>query len=201
MGIMKYAIMGGVAGGATAAVRQRRVGETADILLWGKEPHISCANYVLPHCMGSVIVEHEKLLAQNEMFAIHPKNQTITIRNAGGEEYEENYGKLLLSPEANPGEPPLEGIRSGGIFTLRNVEDTVSIKAYITEHLVKCAVVAGAGFIGREVAENLRHAGMAVSVAEKGIRREEPRGTVTIGCVATCMERADKTNMNLYRKN
>lgn len=84
MGIMKYAIMGGVAGGATAAVRQRRVGETADILLWGKEPHISCANYGLPHCMGSVIVEHEKLLAQNEMFAIHPKNQTITIRNAGG---------------------------------------------------------------------------------------------------------------------
>lgn len=70
MGIMKYAIMDGVAGGATVAVRQRRVGETADILLWGKEPHISCANYGLPHCMGSVIVEHEKLLAQNEMLAI-----------------------------------------------------------------------------------------------------------------------------------
>ena len=181
---MKYVIIGGVAGGATAAARLRRVDETADILLLEKGPHISYANCGLPYYIGGVIVERERLLVQtpesfskrfridvrvqNEVLAIHPKTKTLTIRNVGGEEYEENYDKLLLSPGANPVKPPLEGIHSEGIFTLRNVEDTDSIKAYITSHHVKRAVVVGAGFIGLEMVDNLHHAGIAVSIVEKG---------------------------------
>lgn len=181
---MKYVIIGGVAGGATAAARLRRVDEMAEILLLEKGPYISYANCGLPYYIGGVIAEREKLLVQtpesfgkrfridvrvkNEVLAIHPKTKTLTIRNADGEEYEETYDKLLLSPGANPVKPPLEGINSEGIFTLRNVEDTDRIKAYITDKHVKQAVVVGAGFIGLEMAENLHHAGVAVSVVEMG---------------------------------
>mgnify|MGYP005908219189 FL=1 len=181
---MKYVIIGGVAGGATAAARLRRVNETADILLLEKGPHISYANCGLPYYIGGVIAEREKLLVQtpesfgkrfridvrvqNEVLAIHPSTKILTIRNAEGKEYEESYDKLLLSPGANPVKPPLEGIHSEGIFTLRNVEDTDHIKAYITDKRVKRAVVVGAGFIGLEMAENLHHAGIAVSVVEMG---------------------------------
>ncbi|WP_373840737.1 FAD-dependent oxidoreductase [Bacteroides heparinolyticus] len=181
---MKYVIVGGVAGGATAAARLRRVDETADILLLEKGPHISYANCGLPYYIGGVIAERDKLLVQtpeafgkrfridvrvkNEVFAINAKAKTLTIRNADGKEYEEAYDKLLLSPGANPVKPPLEGIDSEGIFTLRNVEDTDRIKAYVTGKQVKRAVVVGAGFIGLEMAENLHHAGIAVSVVEMG---------------------------------
>ena len=105
---------------------------------------------------------------ENEVIAIDPEKKTLTIRKADGKEYEETYDKLLLSPGANPVKPPLEGIDSEGIFTLRNVEDTDRIKAYITDKQVKRAVVVGAGFIGLEMAENLHHAGVAVSVVEMG---------------------------------
>lgn len=181
---MKYVIIGGVAGGATAAARLRRVDEMADILLLEKGPHISYANCGLPYYIGGVITDREKLLVQtpksfgkrfridvrvkNEVLSIHPQAKTLTIRNADGKEYEESYDKLLLSPGANPVKPPLEGINSEGIFTLRNVEDTDHIKAYLTDKHVKRAVVVGAGFIGLEMAENLHHAGVAVSVVEMG---------------------------------
>lgn len=181
---MKYVIVGGVAGGATAAARLRRVDETADILLLEKGPHISYANCGLPYYIGGVIAERDKLLVQtpeafgkrfridvrvkNEVLAINAKAKTLTIRNADGKDYEEAYDKLLLSPGANPVKPPLEGIDSEGIFTLRNVEDTDRIKAYVTGKQVKRAVVVGAGFIGLEMAENLHHAGIAVSVVEMG---------------------------------
>lgn len=105
---------------------------------------------------------------KNEVLVINAKAKTLTIRNADGKEYEEAYDKLLLSPGANPVKPPLEGIDSEGIFTLRNVEDTDRIKAYVTGKQVKRAVVVGAGFIGLEMAENLHHAGIAVSVVEMG---------------------------------
>lgn len=184
--IMKYVIIGGVAGGATAAARLRRVDEMAEILLLEKGPYISYANCGLPYYIGGVIAEREKLLVQtpesfgkrfridvrvqNEVIAIHPKNKTVTIRNAEGKEYDESYDKLLLSPGANPVKPPLEGINSEGIFTLRNVEDTDHIKTYISDKQVKRAVVVGAGFIGLEMAENLHHAGVHVSVVEWVIR-------------------------------
>ncbi len=181
---MKYVIIGGVAGGATAAARLRRADEMSEIILLEKGPYISYANCGLPYYIGGVIAEREKLLVQtpesfgqrfridvrvqNEVLAIHPVTKTLTIRRAGGEEYEESYDKLLLSPGANPVRPPLEGIDSEGIFTLRNVEDTDHIKAYITDNHVKRAVVVGAGFIGLEMAENLHHAGVAVSIVEMG---------------------------------
>ncbi|RGX79227.1 FAD-dependent oxidoreductase [Bacteroides stercorirosoris] len=181
---MKYVIIGGVAGGATAAARLRRIDEKSDILLLEKGKYISYANCGLPYYIGGVIAEREKLLVQtpasfgqrfrvdvrveNEVTAISPQNKTITIRTADGREYEETYDKLLLSPGATPVRPPLEGIDSEGIFTLRNVEDTDRINSYLTEHAVKRAVVVGAGFIGLEMAENLHHAGVAVSVVEMG---------------------------------
>lgn len=181
---MKYVIIGGVAGGATAAARLRRVDEMSEIILLEKGPYISYANCGLPYYIGGVITDREKLLVQtpesfgkrfridvrvqNEVLAIHPETKTVTIRRARGEEYEERYDKLLLSPGANPVKPPLEGIHSEGIFTLRNVEDTDHIKAYITDKHVKRAVVVGAGFIGLEMAENLHHAGVDVSVVEMG---------------------------------
>ena len=149
-----------------------------------KGKYISYANCGLPYYIGGVIAEREKLLVQtpasfgkrfridvrveNEVIAIDPEKKTLTIRKADGKEYEETYDKLLLSPGANPVKPPLEGIDSEGIFTLRNVEDTDRIKAYIIDKQVKRAVVVGAGFIGLEMAENLHHAGVAVSVVEMG---------------------------------
>lgn len=181
---MKYVIIGGVAGGATAAARLRRIDEQAEIILLEKGKYISYANCGLPYYIGGVIAEREKLLVQtpasfgkrfridvrveNEVIAIDPEKKTLTIRKADGKEYEETYDKLLLSPGANPVKPPLEGIDSEGIFTLRNVEDIDRIKAYITDKQVKRAVVVGAGFIGLEMAENLHHAGIAVSVVEMG---------------------------------
>ena len=181
---MKYVIIGGVAGGATAAAWLRRIDEQAEIILLEKGKYISYANCGLPYYIGGVIAEREKLLVQtpasfgkrfridvrveNEVIAIDPEKKTLTIRKADGKEYEETYDKLLLSPGANPVKPPLEGIDSEGIFTLRNVEDTDRIKAYIIDKQVKRAVVVGAGFIGLEMAENLHHAGVAVSVVEMG---------------------------------
>ena len=181
---MKYVIVGGVAGGATAAARLRRIDEQGGILLLEKGKHISYANCGLPYYIGGVIEEREKLLVQtpesfgrrfridvrveNEVVAIRPDKKTVTVRRAGGGEYEEAYDKLLLSSGANPVVPPLEGIRSEGIFTLRNVEDTDRIKAYLADKCVKRAVVVGAGFIGLEMAENLHHAGVGVSVVEMG---------------------------------
>lgn len=181
---MKYVIIGGVAGGATAAARLRRIDEQADILLLEKGKYISYANCGLPYYIGGVITERDKLLVQtpasfgnrfridvrvqNEVIDIHPDTKTLVIRKADGQEYEETYDKLLLSPGANPVKPPLEGINSEGIFTLRNVEDTDRIKSYLTTGQVKRAVVVGAGFIGLEMAENLHHAGVAVSIVEMG---------------------------------
>lgn len=181
---MKYVIIGGVAGGATAAARLRRIDEASDIVLLEKGKHISYANCGLPYYIGGVIEDREKLLVQtpasfgkrfridvrveNEVVGIRTKDKVVVVRNASGEEYEETYDKLLLSPGANPVRPPLPGINTEGIFTLRNVEDTDRIKAYMAGKCVKRAVVVGAGFIGLEMAENLHHAGAAVSIVEMG---------------------------------
>lgn len=181
---MKYVIIGGVAGGATAAARLRRVDEQSDIVLLEKGKYISYANCGLPYYIGGVIAEREKLLVQtpasfgkrfridvrveNEVTAIQPDAKTLTIRRADGSQYSETYDKLLMSPGSNPVRPPLEGIGLEGIFTLRNVEDTDRIKAWLKNKAVKRAVVVGAGFIGLEMAENLHHAGVAVSVVEMG---------------------------------
>ena len=181
---MKHVIIGGVAGGATAAARIRRVDEFAEIVLLEKGKYISYANCGLPYYIGGTIKERDRLFLQtpmsfgrrflidvrveNEAVAIDAKAKSVKIRRADGTVYTESYDKLLLSPGASPVRPPLEGIDLEGIFTLRNVEDTDRIKNFMISRNVKNAVVVGAGFIGLEMAENLHHAGAKVSVVEMG---------------------------------
>lgn len=179
---MKYIIIGGVAGGATAAARIRRIDEHAEIVLFEKGEHISYANCGLPYYIGGTIADRDKLFVQtpeafgrrfnikvktlSEVTKINPSAKTVTVKTAIGKEYTESYDKLLLSPGASPVRPPLPGIDSEGIFTLRNVADTDAIKNYMQAHKPGTAVIIGAGFIGLEMAENLHDAGIAVSVVE-----------------------------------
>lgn len=179
---MKYLIVGGVAGGATAAARIRRLTEDAEIVIFDKGEYISYANCGLPYYIGGVIEERDSLFVQTpesfgrrfnidvrtkkEVTAIDAAAKQVRVRTADGKEYIESYDKLLLSPGASPVVPPLNGIDSEGIFTLRNVSDTDRIKEYMTSHRVKRAVIVGGGFIGLEMAENLKHAGAQVAVVE-----------------------------------
>ena len=179
---MKIIIIGGVAGGATAAARIRRNTEKAEIILLEKGEYISYANCGLPYYIGGVIEERDRLFVQtpeafgrrfnidvrtcSEATAIDLRRKEVTIRTADGRMYKESYDKLLLSPGASPVRPPLPGIDSEGIFTLRNVNDTDRIKQYLNTKQVKRAVIVGGGFIGLEMAENLAHAGVEVSVVE-----------------------------------
>lgn len=179
---MKHLIIGGVAGGATAAARIRRADEHAEIIIFEKGAYISYANCGLPYYIGGVIDERDKLFVQtpesfaqrfsidvrvkSEVIAIDPKRKEVTVRTSAKETYTESYDKLLLSPGASPVRPPLPGIELEGIFTLRNVHDTDVIKKYITNTPISQALVIGAGFIGLEMAENLHHTGAHVSIIE-----------------------------------
>ena len=179
---MKYLIIGGVAGGATAAARIRRLSEEAEIILFEKGEHISYANCGLPYYIGGIIEEREKLLVQtpesfgtrfnldvrinSEVTAIDRANKRVTVRMSDGSCYEESYDKLLLSPGATPVRPPLQGIDTEGIYTLRNVADTDVIKGRVASGNIRRAVIVGGGFIGLEMAENLTHAGAEVAVVE-----------------------------------
>lgn len=179
---MKHIIIGGVAGGATAAARIRRADESAEIVLIEKGKYISYANCGLPYYVGGVIKEREKLFVQtpesfgcrfnidvrveNEVVGIDTVGKRISVRRIDGTEYTEHYDKLLLSPGSAPMRPPIKGIETEGIFTLRNVEDTDRIKNYLDTHAVRDAVVVGGGFIGLEMAENLHNAGIPVSIIE-----------------------------------
>ncbi len=181
---MKHVIIGGVAGGATAAARIRRIDEFAEIIMLEKGNYISYANCGLPYYIGGTIEERERLFVQtpdsfgrrfkvdvrvrNEVVAIDTVKKSVKIRRTDGSDYIESYDKLLLAPGAFAVKPPLEGIGSEGIFTLRNVEDTDKIKNYLSSHAVNHAVVVGAGFIGLEMAENLYHAGAEVAIVEMG---------------------------------
>lgn len=179
---MKYVIIGGVAGGATAAARIRRNTEKAEIVLFERGDYISYANCGLPYYIGGVIKERDRLFVQtpeafglrfnidvrvrSEVTAIDTKKKQVTVRTSDGKVYTETYDKLLLSPGASPVRPPLPGIDSKGIFTLRNVGDTDKIKQYMQQHPVKRAIIVGGGFIGLEMAENLHHAGAEVAIVE-----------------------------------
>ena len=179
---MKVVIIGGVAGGATAAARMRRNSEDAEIVLIERGDYISYANCGLPYYLGGVISDRDDLFVQTpasfgkrfnvdvrvqqEVTAIDKDAKSLTIRTRDGKEYTESYDKLLLSPGAAPVRPPLPGIDNEGIFTLRNVHDTDAIKSYMQTHDVQQAVIVGGGFIGLEMAENLVHSGVEVSVVE-----------------------------------
>ena len=181
---MKVLIVGGVAGGATAAARIRRLDETAEITVFERSGYISYANCGLPYYIGGVITDPEELTLQtpesffsrfrinmkvhHEVTAIHPNQKTISVRNLEtGEEFEESYDKLLLSPGAKPTQPRLPGVGIKKVFTLRTVEDTFHIKEYINKYQPKSAVLSGGGFIGLELAENLKELGMDVTIVQR----------------------------------
>ena len=180
---MKVIIVGGVAGGATAAARIRRLDERAEIVVFERSGFISYANCGLPYYIGDVITDAEELTLQtpesfysrfrvdmrvhHEVTAIHPEKKTVLVKNLKtGEKFEESYDKLILSPGAKPTKPRFPGADLDKVFTLRTVEDTLRIKNYINENHPQSAVLAGGGFIGLELAENLCELGMDVTVVE-----------------------------------
>lgn len=181
--IMKTIIVGGVAGGASAAARLRRLDESAEIIVLERGEYVSFANCGLPYYIGGVITEKNNLTLQtpesfrarfnidvrvnSEALIIDPDAKTVTVKNLkSGGTYVESYDNLILSPGAEPIKPNIEGIDSNIVFTLRNIPDTLKIKAYIETANPKSAVVIGGGYIGVEMAENLKEAGLDVSIVE-----------------------------------
>lgn len=180
---MKTVIIGGVAGGASAAARLRRLDETAEIIILERGDYVSFANCGLPYYIGGVINDKNNLTLQtpesfrsrfnidvrvnSEALNIDSKAKTVTVKNVKtGESYTESYDNLILSPGAEPIKPNIDGIDSDIVFTLRNIPDTLKIKQYIKNAKPKYAVVIGGGYIGVEMAENLREAGLKVSIVE-----------------------------------
>lgn len=180
---MKTIIIGGVAGGASAAARLRRLDEKAEIVILEKGEFVSFANCGLPYYIGGEITDREELTLQtpesfkarfnidvrifNEAVKINPEENIITIKNLqNGESYTEKYDNLILSPGAEPIIPNIKGMESANVFTLRNIPDTLKIKNYIDTEKPESAVVIGGGYIGVEMAENLAKAGLDVSIVE-----------------------------------
>jgi NADPH-dependent 2,4-dienoyl-CoA reductase/sulfur reductase-like enzyme/rhodanese-related sulfurtransferase len=179
---MKLVIVGGVAGGASAAARARRLSEDSHIIVFERGPDVSFANCGLPYYVGGAIAQREKLLVttaqrlhdrfnldvrtRSSVEAIDRRAKTVRVRDlAGGREYEESYDKLILAPGAAPVRPLLPGIDLPGIYTVRNLQDVDQIKARIDQG-VKRAVVIGAGFIGLELVENLVARGVVATIVE-----------------------------------
>lgn len=181
---MKVVIIGGVAGGATAAARIRRLDEQAEIIVFERSGYISYANCGLPYYIGDTITDPEALTLQtpesffsrfqitmkvrHEVTAIHAERNVVSVKNLEtGAEFEERYDKLLLSPGAKPSLPPVPGTDIDRLFTLRTVEDTFRIKDYINKKKPRSVILAGGGFISLELAENLRHLGMEVTIIQR----------------------------------
>jgi NADPH-dependent 2,4-dienoyl-CoA reductase/sulfur reductase-like enzyme/rhodanese-related sulfurtransferase len=181
--VAKIVIVGGVAGGATAAARLRRLDEQAEIVLFERGRYISYANCGLPYYIGDVIADRDRLFVQtpkgfaarfkidvrirSEVTAIDRRAKRVAVTNLKTKEtYRESYDKLVLSPGAEPVKPPIPGIDLQGIFTVRNVPDTDRIKKYIEKRKVRRALIVGAGFIGLEMAENLHRRGILVTIVE-----------------------------------
>lgn len=181
---MKVVIVGGVAAGATAAARLRRLDERAEILIFERSGYISYANCGLPYYIGDVITDPEALTLQtpeqffarfrvqvrvrHEVTALHPERKTVSVTDlATGRTFEESYDKLILAPGARPTQPRLPGVGLERVFTLRTVEDTFRIKEFVQKNKPRSAVLAGGGFIGLELAENLRELGMEVTIVQR----------------------------------
>ena len=179
----RVVIVGGVAGGATCAARLRRLDESAEIVVLDRGPYVSFANCGLPYYVGNVIQEEAKLLlatpelfrerfnievrTRNEVTAIDRQACDVLVRDLeAGRDYREHYDALVLSPGAAPIRPPLPGIDHPGIFTLRTVPDSRVIREWIESRNPRRAVVVGGGFIGLEMAENLVHRGLDVTIVE-----------------------------------
>ena len=181
---MKVVIIGGVAGGATAAARIRRLDEKAEIIVFERTGYISYANCGLPYYIGDIITDPEELTLQtpesffsrfhinmkvhHEVTAIHVDKKSVSVKNLeSGEEFEETYDKLILSPGARPAQPRLPGTGIEKLFTLRTVEDTFRIKEYVDGNHPKSVVLTGGGFIGLELGENLKELGMDVTIVQR----------------------------------
>ena len=178
----KVLIVGGVAGGASAAARLRRLDEHAEIILFERGEHISFANCGLPYYIGDKIRNRNRLLVQtpkamktrfnidvrtnSEVLGVDTASRKIIVRSMDEGTYEESYDALILSPGAKAIRPPIPGIDSNRILTLRNIADTDAIKALVDQKGTERAVVIGGGFIGVEMAENLAEKGIQVSIAE-----------------------------------
>ena len=178
---MKVVIVGGVAGGASAAARLRRLNEKAEIVMLERGPYISFANCGLPYYIGGEITKKSSLTLQtpqsfksrfnvdvrvnSEVTAVDTAAKTVTVRTADGE-YTESYDKLILSPGAAPIVPPLPGVDNERVFTLRNMPDTEKIRGYVEEEFPDSAVVIGGGYIGVEMAENLKKSGVETTIVE-----------------------------------
>jgi len=179
----KVVIIGGVAGGASCAARLRRLDETAEIVMLERGAYISYANCGLPYHVGDVIKSRSALLLQtpeamqqkfrvdvrvkNEVIAINRAQKTVTVKRVEtGETYDEAYDTLVISTGSSPVRPPIPGIDQPRILSLWTVPDADAIRTLITENHVDSAVVVGGGFIGLEMAENLKHAGLTVSLVE-----------------------------------
>ena len=181
---MKVVIVGGVAGGASAAARIRRLDEHAQIIMIERSGYVSYANCGLPYYVGGVIKEQEELTLQTpesfwdrfridvrirqEVTAINSAEKTVTVRALdSGKIYTETYDKLLLAPGAKPTVPALSGVSSERVFTLRTVEDTLRIRRFVEDQKPKTAILAGGGFIGLEMAENLVEMGVSVTIVQR----------------------------------
>ncbi len=178
----KVLIVGGVAGGASAAARLRRLDETAEIILFERDEYISFANCGLPYYIGESIQDRNKLLVQtpesmnarfridvrnnSEVIKVNAEKKSVTVKRKSGETYEESFDYLILSPGAKALRPNIPGINSDKIFTLRNIPDTDRIKDYVDKKNTKSAVVIGGGFVGVEMAENLKERGLKVTLVE-----------------------------------
>lgn len=180
---MKVLIVGGVAGGASAAARLRRLDEKAEIIMFERGEYISFANCGLPYYIGGEINKKSALTLQtpqsfnsrfnvdvrvwNEVTAIDAEKKQVTVHNVQtGEDYTESYDELILSPGAAPLVPKMDGVDDPRVFTLRNIPDTVKIRDYVEEEFPESAVVVGGGYIGVEMAENLKKAGLKVTIVE-----------------------------------
>ena len=180
---MKTIIIGGVAGGATAAARLRRLDEKAEIIILERGEYVSFANCGLPYYIGGVITDRGDLTLQtpqsfkarfnidvrvlNEAIKVSPDTKTVTVKDLRtGETYEETYDNLILSMGADPIRPNIDGADGSNVFTLRNIPDTLKIKNYIDTAKPRSAVVIGGGYIGVEMAENLVEAGLKVAIVE-----------------------------------
>lgn len=188
---MKIVIVGGVAGGATAAARIRRLDEKAKIIIFERSGYISYANCGLPYYIGGVITDRSELTLQtpesfydrfrvtaktrHEVLSIDTGKKTVLVKNLDTDvQFEESYDKLLLAPGAKPLQPRLPGIGLNQVFTLRTVEDTLRIRDYIDRSRPKSAVLAGGGFISLESAENLRRLGLEVTIVQRPTQLMNP---------------------------
>ena len=179
----KILIVGGVAGGAGTAARLRRLDENARIILFERGSYISFANCALPYYIGGEITDKNALTVQtvqsftarfnvdvrihSNVTAIHPDTKTVSVHDTQNNRvYEESYDSLVLSPGAEPVRPPIEGIQSERVFTLRSIPDTFAIKEFIEKKHARSAAIVGGGFIGIEMAENLKRAGVEVTLIE-----------------------------------